>query len=152
MCEIVFQLPLEFYYRLSLILEQKYRDTDKSITRGIFFIAINDNEKLITIKYRDDAQHCIIIYNFYGVHFWNVKNIMSLNTGHNKIILSWHWTNTQLFILDMSWIALSFQDFSVFTEWKRQVPFKIRNSCKSTVHSTYAKEEEKWKRKKKEGL
>ena len=53
MCEIVFQLLVEFYYRLSLILEQKYRDTDKSITRGDFFIAINDNEKLITIKYRD---------------------------------------------------------------------------------------------------
>ena len=53
MCEIVFQLLVEFYYRLSLILEQKYRDTDKSITRGIFFSAINDNEKLITIKYHD---------------------------------------------------------------------------------------------------
>ena len=46
-------LIVEFYYRLSLILEKKYRDADKSITRGIFFIAINDNEKLITIKYRD---------------------------------------------------------------------------------------------------
>ena len=34
MYEIVFQLLAEFYYRLSLILEQKYRDTDKSITRG----------------------------------------------------------------------------------------------------------------------
>ena len=34
MREIVFQLLDEFYYRLSLILEQKYRDTDKSITRG----------------------------------------------------------------------------------------------------------------------
>ena len=34
MCEIVFQLLAELYYRLSLILEQKYRDTDKSITRG----------------------------------------------------------------------------------------------------------------------
>ena len=53
MCEIVFQLLVEFYYRLSLILEQKYRDTDKSITRGNLFIAINVNEKLITIKYRD---------------------------------------------------------------------------------------------------
>ena len=60
MCKIVFQLLVEFYYRLSLILEQKYRDTDKSITRGIFFIAINDNEKLITIKYRDNAQHCLV--------------------------------------------------------------------------------------------
>ena len=57
MCEIVFQLLVEFYYRLSLILEQKYRDTDKSIMRGNFFIAINDNKKLITIKYRDNAQH-----------------------------------------------------------------------------------------------
>ena len=37
MCEIVFQLLVEFYYRLSLILEQKYRDTDKSITRGFFY-------------------------------------------------------------------------------------------------------------------
>ena len=53
MCEIIFHLVVEFYYRLSLILKQKYRDTDKSIRRGIFFIAINDNEKLITIKYRD---------------------------------------------------------------------------------------------------
>ena len=35
-CEIVFQLLVEFYY-LSLILKQKYRDTDKSITRGIFY-------------------------------------------------------------------------------------------------------------------
>ena len=34
MREIVFQLLVEFYYRLSLIMEQKYRDTDKSITRG----------------------------------------------------------------------------------------------------------------------
>ena len=33
MCEPVFQLLAEFYYRLSLILQQKYRDTDKSITR-----------------------------------------------------------------------------------------------------------------------
>ena len=38
MCEIAFQLLVEFYYRLSLILEQKYRDTDKSITRGKHFI------------------------------------------------------------------------------------------------------------------
>ena len=38
MCEIVFQLLVEFYYRLSLILEQKYRNTDKSITRGKHFI------------------------------------------------------------------------------------------------------------------
>ena len=53
MCEIVFQLLVEFYYRLSLILEQKYRETDKSMTRGISFIAINDNEKLIMIKYHD---------------------------------------------------------------------------------------------------
>ena len=53
MCEIVFQLLVEFYYRLSLILEQNYRDTDKLIMRENFFIAINDNEKLITIKYHD---------------------------------------------------------------------------------------------------
>ena len=58
MCEIVFQLLVEFYYRLLLILEQKYSDTDKSITRGKFFVAINDNKKVITIKYRDNAQHC----------------------------------------------------------------------------------------------
>ena len=53
MCEIVFQLLVEFYYRLSLILEQKYRDTDKSIITENFFIAINDKEIFITIKYRD---------------------------------------------------------------------------------------------------
>ena len=29
MCEIVFQIRVEFYYRLSLILEQKYRYTNK---------------------------------------------------------------------------------------------------------------------------
>ena len=34
MCEIVFQLLAEFYYQLLLILEQKYCDTDKSITTG----------------------------------------------------------------------------------------------------------------------
>ena len=61
MCEIDFQLLVEFHYRLSLILEQKYRDTDKSITRVIFFSAINDNEKLITIKYRDNAQQLALI-------------------------------------------------------------------------------------------
>ena len=55
MCEIVFRLLVEFYYQLSLILEQKYLDIDKSIMRGKFFIAINDNKKLITIKYRDNA-------------------------------------------------------------------------------------------------
>ena len=49
MCEIVFQLLVQFYYQLSLILEQKYRDTDKSVTRGNFFITKNDDEKLITI-------------------------------------------------------------------------------------------------------
>ena len=38
MCEIIFQLLVEFYYQLLLILEQKYRDTDKSITRGEKFI------------------------------------------------------------------------------------------------------------------
>ena len=58
MCEIVFHLHVEFYYRLSLILEQKYCDTDKSTTRGIFVIAINDNKKIITINYRDNAHHC----------------------------------------------------------------------------------------------
>ena len=55
MSEIVFQLLVEFYYRLSLILEQKYRYTDNERD---FFIAINDNEKLITVKHRDNAQHC----------------------------------------------------------------------------------------------
>ena len=37
MCEIVFQLLVEFYYQLLLILEQKYRDTAKSIMRGKHF-------------------------------------------------------------------------------------------------------------------
>ena len=48
MCKIVFQLLAEFYYRLSLILEQKYRDTDKSITRGKFFIAIKKITKCLS--------------------------------------------------------------------------------------------------------
>ena len=38
MCEIIFQLLVEFYYRLLMILEQKYRDTDKSISSGKHFI------------------------------------------------------------------------------------------------------------------
>ena len=53
MREIVFQLLVAFYYRISLIFEQKYRDTDKSIKRGKQFNLQNDNAKLIVIKYRD---------------------------------------------------------------------------------------------------
>ena len=38
LCEIVFQLLVEFYHRLSQILKLKYRDMDKLIMRGKHFI------------------------------------------------------------------------------------------------------------------
>ena len=64
-CEIIIQLfelylvlkkKFDFYYRLSMILEQNYRDTDKPITREK---KISDKryQKMIVIKHRDTAQH-----------------------------------------------------------------------------------------------